>query len=199
MGGRVLWPNNVSLKSYFRMTKISISTTISVLVFLSLKFVIHSNKNCRLKLKQKIRKDVLVIEFMAYKQKNYIIWFSHSVSIPSFLRKGNIYKLRNGLLYKISPLIYAGLLKCEILGQFKQDVMLKKTSSLQGIVRPPMGWSYPNSSQLYSTSPGMKVGSRTTQGSQTASFSLQHRLQDGPFVHPLLSKMLDLLQIRPFW
>ncbi|KAF7841111.1 Auxin-induced protein X10A [Senna tora] len=31
-------------------------------------------------------------------------------------------------------------------GPFKREVISKNTSSLQGIVRPPIGWSYPNSS-----------------------------------------------------
>jgi len=32
---------------------------------------------------------------------------------------------------------------------FKQEVVCWKTSSLQGIVRAPMGWSYPNSSSAW--------------------------------------------------
>ena len=60
--------------------------------------------------------------------------------------KGDLYKLRTCLWYKMSPLIYVSVQKHTTISQLKQHVILRKTSSLQGIVRLPMGLSYPNSS-----------------------------------------------------
>ena len=68
---------------------------------------------------------------------------------PSCPRNGDFYQVRRRLLYKMSSLIYVSLLLCEIYCQFKQQVIRWKTSSLQGIVRPPMGWSYPKSSSAW--------------------------------------------------
>ena len=98
----------------------------------------------------------------------------------------------------MSLLIYVSLLKCEFYCPFKQEVKRWKTSLLQGIVRPPMGCHTQTLPRLDSASHGMKVGSSMTQGLQTASFSLQHRLRGNPLVHPLLLMILDWLQIMPF-
>ncbi|KAL2329038.1 hypothetical protein Fmac_022465 [Flemingia macrophylla] len=77
---------------------------------------------------------------------------------------------------------------------------LQLTSSLQGIVRPPMGWDdrIQTLPQLDSTSLGTKDGSSTIWGSQTSSFPLQRKLQDSPLAPPQLLEMLGLAQMMPF-
>ena len=54
-------------------------------------------------------------------------------------QKGDLYKLRRFLVYQMSLQIYVSLLRYEIYSPVKREVMFWKTSSLQGIVRPPMG------------------------------------------------------------
>ena len=102
------------------------------------------------------------------------------------------------LLYKMSPLLYVSLLKCEIIVNSSKKLCVGRHQRMEF-------WGHPwddyiqTPPQLDPTNPGMKIGSGMIQGSKTSSFSLQHRLQDGPLAHPQLLKMLDLLQIMTFW
>ena len=54
-------------------------------------------------------------------------------------------------------------------------------------------------SQLDSANPERMVGSSMIRGWQTASFSLQHRLQGSPLEPPQLWKMLGLQQLMSSW
>ena len=59
------------------------------------------------------------------------------------------WKLETNLIQKlVKSLCQSSNIFRELL-QFKLEVMSKKTSSLQGIVRPPIGWSYSNCSLLW--------------------------------------------------
>ena len=58
----------------------------------------------------------------------------------------------------------------------------------------PLDDDIQNLPQLDLTSPGIMVGSSMILESQTASFSLQHRLQGSPSAHPWLLKMQICLQ-----
>jgi len=49
----------------------------------------------------------------------------------------------------MSLLIYVSLLQLQIYSLLKLEVTCKKTSSVQGIVMPPIGWSYPKSSSTW--------------------------------------------------